>query len=144
MGKDFVAKTLETVIQEDLDELNGETGEDDDEDEGEWEDDDEGGGSEDESEENEDDESENKAADSEIPEEGSDKKGEEEKEGGGEDDSSGDSDGSDDGWSPVQWVDLLDDKKDKVVFGLKVYTQTKEPAVITGRLKLGEKTEVFP
>ncbi|KAJ3521717.1 hypothetical protein NMY22_g12196 [Coprinellus aureogranulatus] len=46
----------------------------------------------------------------------------------------------DDGPSPIEWISLLDDKGEEVALGLRVYTQTKdEPALVTGRIKSADE-----
>lgn len=37
--------------------------------------------------------------------------------------------------SPAEWVDLLDDQGEQTGLGLRVYTQTQEPARVTGRIR---------
>ena len=40
----------------------------------------------------------------------------------------------------TEWIDILENKDDEAVLGLRVYTQTKEPAVIVGRIKCDDVT----
>ncbi|RXW21859.1 hypothetical protein EST38_g4004 [Candolleomyces aberdarensis] len=42
--------------------------------------------------------------------------------------------------SPVEWIDILENADNAQVFGLRVYTRTREPAEITGRIKCADKT----
>ncbi|RXW23954.1 hypothetical protein EST38_g1918 [Candolleomyces aberdarensis] len=42
--------------------------------------------------------------------------------------------------SPVEWVDLIEDKGDEAALGLRVYTQTKDPALVVGRIKSADET----
>lgn len=56
-------------------------------------------------------------------------------------DGNSDSDSSDDEPSPIEWIALLEDNGEEIALGLRVYTQTKdEPAVITGRIKSADET----
>ncbi|KAJ2928239.1 hypothetical protein H1R20_g8850, partial [Candolleomyces eurysporus] len=42
--------------------------------------------------------------------------------------------------SPVEWIDIFENADNAQVFGLRVYTRTREPAEITGRIKCADKS----
>ena len=56
----------------------------------------------------------------------------------------GSDDGSDDGEdvNPTEWVDVLKPSTEEVVLGLRVYTQTQDPAVIVGRMQVAPELTI--
>jgi hypothetical protein len=144
---DYLVKSLEEVIKDDLDEMNGDDNDSD------FETDDESGSD---SEDGGEKSSSAPAADASAepkPEDGAvATTGEVPPTPGGEGGETvgevtvpvpdgSDSDDSDDEPSAIEWVDLLEDKGEEVALGLRVYTQTKdEPALVTGRIKSADET----
>lgn len=151
---DYLVKTLEEVIQEELDEINGvDSEEDDDDDEDEdgsndgWVSDDGSEGAGEKPSDSKPEEEKKEGADAETGEkEGAN--AEETKEPGttadgvtGEvtltvPDDGGDAESNDsDEVSPVEWLDLLEGEGEAAALGLRVYTKTRDPALIVGRIK---------
>ncbi|KAF6764385.1 hypothetical protein DFP72DRAFT_421321 [Ephemerocybe angulata] len=149
---DYLVKSLEDVIREDLEEMNAsdsdeETDDEDDGDDGsssEKGSDVEGDASKAASDAGDESQKEKEGEDAKKVEEGS----EEKKEGTGDvigeislavpDGSESDSDSGGDNdpdTTAVEWCDLLEDKGEQAALGLRVYTQTKDPALVTGRIK---------
>lgn len=144
---DYLVKSLEEVIKDDLDEMNGDDNDSD------FETDDESGSD---SEDGDEKSSDAPAADAPAqpkPEDGAvAATGEAPPTPGGDGGETtgevtvpvpdgSDSDDSDDEPSAIEWVDLLEDKGEEVALGLRVYTQTKdEPALVTGRIKSADET----
>ncbi|KAJ2935083.1 hypothetical protein H1R20_g2057, partial [Candolleomyces eurysporus] len=155
MGEiDFKVKSIEEVIQDDLEEMKGDNDDSDEEDEDEDEEESESGSEE------EDEGGSDAGVDTGKPasETGDDKKKSEDDAAKTEGVTPGPDgavagevvvpvpdDDSDDEVDPTvtEWIDILENKDDEAVVGLKVYTQTKEPAVISGRIKSEDVTWVF-
>ncbi|TEB33837.1 cysteine proteinase [Coprinellus micaceus] len=119
---DFLVKSLEDVIKEDLDEMNGGDNDSDLE-------------TEDESGSTAQDADEGGTVGEVLPAPGEE---------GGEVTvpvpEGSDSDDTDDEPSAIEWVDLLEDKGEEIALGLRVYTQTKdEAALVTGRIRLADE-----
>jgi hypothetical protein len=141
---DFKVKSIEEVIQDDLEEMKGGNDNDDD-DEREGDEDEDESGSGEESEGGSDGEANTSKGASETGDDKTESKDQAAKseiapspEGGavaGEVMVLVPDDNSDDEFdlTVTEWIDILENKDDEAVLGLKVYTQTKEPAVISGR-----------